>query len=86
MIEIFETQPNTSDNEILEHLEEESRDFDKTPSIAIIDKQTRTLQNPLSSEKLEIPQDIKNIGAQFSVLKSHVICEFSALNQKISSR
>ena len=79
------SQPNTSENEILEPLEEESRDFDKTASNAIIDIQIPTLQKSLSPKNLEKPQDIKNIKAQFSVLKSHVICEFSVLNQKISS-
>ena len=39
----------------------------------------------LSSENLDTPQDIRNIRAQFSVLKSHVMCEFPTLNQKISS-
>ena len=39
------SQPNTSENEILEPLEEESRDFDKTASNAIIDIQIPTLQN-----------------------------------------
>ena len=37
------------------------------------------------TEKLETPQDIRNIKAQFSVLKSDVISDFSALIQKISS-
>ena len=36
-IETCEIQPNTSDNEILKPFEEESRDFYKTPSKAIID-------------------------------------------------
>ena len=35
-IEISETQPNTCDNEILEPSELEPRDFNKTPSNAII--------------------------------------------------
>ena len=43
------------------------------------------MQNSLSSENLETPQDIRIIRAQFSFLKSHVISEFSASNQKISS-
>ena len=37
------------------------------------------------TEKLETPQDIRNIKAQFSVLKSDVISDFSTLIQKISS-
>ena len=78
-IEIFETQPNASDNEILETLEEESRDFDKTPSIAIIDIQISALPKSLS-ENLEAPQDIRKIRAQISVPKSHVMCEFSELD------
>ena len=36
-IETCEIQPNTFDNEILKPFEEESRDFYKTPSKAIID-------------------------------------------------
>ena len=68
-----------------ESLEKEYRDFSKTPSNAINDIQTPTLQKSLSSESLETPQDIRNIRAQFSVLKNHVLCEFLALNQKISS-
>ena len=78
-IEIFETQPNASDNEILETLEEESRGFDKTPSIAIIDIQISALPKSLS-ENLEAPQDIRKIRAQISVPKSHVMCEFSELD------
>ena len=46
---------------------------------------TPTLRKSLSSENLETPQDIRNIRAQFSVLKSHAMREFSALNQKLSS-
>ena len=84
-IEISNTQsPITSDNEILEPSEEEPRDFDKT-SNTIIDIQTPTLQKSLSYENVGTPQDIRNIGVQFSVLKSHVMCELSSLNQKISS-
>ena len=84
-IEISNTQsPITSDNEILEPSEEEPRDFDKT-SNTIIDIQTPTLQKSLSYENLGTPQDIRNIRVQFSVLKSHVMCELSSLNQKISS-
>ena len=84
-IEISNTQsPIISDNEILEASEEEPRDFDKT-SNTIIDIQTPTLQKSLSYENLETPQDIRNIRLQFSVLKSHVMCELSSLNQKISS-
>lgn len=37
------------------------------------------------TEKLETLQDIRNIKSQFSVLKSDVISDFSALIQKISS-
>ena len=82
---IFNTQPPiTSNNEILEPSEEEPRDFDKT-SNTIIDIQTPTLQKSLSYENLGTPQDIRNIRVQFSVLKSHVMCELSSLNQKISS-
>ena len=47
--------------------------------------QTLTLQKSLSYENLGTPQDIRNIRVQFSVLKSHVMCELSSLNQKISS-
>ena len=84
-IEISNTQsPITSDNEILEPSEEEPRDFDKT-SNTIIDIQTPTLQKSLSYENLGTPQDIRNIRVKFSVLKSHVMCELSSLNQKISS-
>ena len=43
------------------------------------------MQKSLSHENLGTPQDIKNIRVQFSVLKSHVMCELSSLNQKISS-
>ena len=57
-----ETQPYTSDNEILEV----SRDFDKTPSNSIIDIQTPTLQKSLPSENLGTSQDTRNIRAQFS--------------------
>ena len=39
--EIFETQPNIPDTEILGPLEEESRDFDKTHSDAIVDIKLR---------------------------------------------
>ena len=35
--EISETQPNTSDNKILEPLQEESIDFDKTLSNSVFD-------------------------------------------------
>ena len=84
-IEISNTQPPiTSDNEILEPSEEKPRDFDKT-SNTIIDIQTPTLQKSLSYENLGTPEDIRNIRVQFSVLKSHVMCEHSSLNQKISS-
>ena len=83
--EIFETQPNPSDNEILEPSEEEARDFDKLPSNSVIDIQIPTLQKSLSYENLGAPQDIRKIRAQSSVLKNHVMCEFSALNQKICS-
>ena len=84
-IEISNTQsPIISDNEILEPSEEEPRDSDKT-SNTILDIQTPTLQKSLSYENLETPQDIRNIRVQFSVLKSHVMCELSSLNQKISS-
>ena len=83
--EISNTQsPITPNNEILELSEEEPRDFDKT-SNTIIDIQTPTLQKSLSYENLGTPQDIRNIRVQFSVLKSHVMCELSSLNQKISS-
>ena len=71
--------------EILETCEEESRDFDKLPSNSVIDIQIPTLQKSLSYENLGTPQDMRKIRAQSSVLKSHVMCEFSALNQKISS-
>ena len=82
---IFNTQPPiTSNNEILEPSEEEPRDFDKT-SNTIIDMQTPTLQKSLSYENLGTPQDIRNIRVQFSVLKSHAMCELSSLNQKSSS-
>ena len=83
-IEISNTQLSfASDNEILEPSEEEPRDFDKT-SNTIIDIQTPTLQKSLSYENLGTPQDIRNIRVQFSVLKSHVMCELSSLNQKIN--
>ena len=83
--EISNTQPPiTSNNEILEPSKEEPRDFDKT-SNTIIDIQTPALQKSLSYENLGTPQDIRNIRVQFSVLKSHVMCELSSLNQKISS-
>ena len=78
--EISKTQPNISNNEIPEHLEQRFRDIDKTPSNAIIDIQTLTLQNSLLSGNLETPQDIRNIRLQFFVLKSYVMCEFSALS------
>lgn len=81
----YETQPSTSENEILEPLEEESRDSDKTPSKAIIDIQTPTLQKSVLSKNIETPQDIRTIRAQFFVLKNHVMYEFSVLNQKIIS-
>ena len=80
-IKISETQPNISDNGILEPSEEETRDFDKTPSNATIGIQIPTLQKSLSYENSRILEDIRNIGAQFSVLKSNV-CEFLSLNQK----
>ena len=84
-IEISNTQLSfASDNEILEPSEEEPRDFDKT-SNTIIDIQTPTLQKSLSYENLGTPQDIRNIRVQFSVLKSHVMCEHPSLNQKINS-
>ena len=84
-IEISSTQPPiTSYNKIVEPSEEESSDFDKT-SNTVIDTQTPTLQKSLSCENLRTPQDIRNIRVQFSVLKSHVMCELSSLNQKISS-
>ena len=50
----------------------------------IIDIQTPTLKKSLSYENLGATQDIRNIRAQFSGLKSYVMCEFSSLNQKIS--
>lgn len=59
-LEIYETQPNTSDNDILESFEEEYINFDNTPSNDI---QTPTLQKSVSSENLETPQDITNIRA-----------------------
>ena len=65
---------------LLQPLEEECRDFDKIPLNAIVDIQILTLQKSLSSENLETPQDIRNIRAQCFVLKSYVMCEFSALN------
>ena len=84
-IEISNTQsPITSDNQVLEPSEEEPRDFDKT-SNTIIDIQAPTLQKSLSYENLGTPQDIRNIRVQFSVLKSHAMCELSSLNQKSSS-
>ena len=79
-----ETQANTYNNGILEPSQEESRDFDKTPSNSVIDMETPTLQKSLSYENLGTLQDIRNIRPQFSVLKSHVMCKFSLLNQKIS--
>ena len=69
LIEISKTQPNTSDNNILEPLEEECMNFDKTPSNPVTNIQTPTLGKSLSSENVETPQDIRNIRAQFSVLK-----------------
>ena len=81
-IKISETQPNISDNEILEPSEEESRDFDKTPSNAIIGVQIPTLQKSLSYENSRTLEDIRKIRAQFSVLKSNVMCEFLSLNRK----
>ena len=51
-----------------------------------IDIQTSTLKKSLSYEHLGTSPNIRNIRALFSVLKSHVMCEISALNQKISSR
>ena len=84
-IEISTTQPPiTSDNEILEPSEEEPWDFDKT-SNTVTDIQTPTVQKSLSYENLGTPQDIRNIKVQFSVFKSHVMCEISSFNQKISS-
>ena len=74
-IQISNTQsPITSHNEILEPSVEEPRHFDKT-SNTVIDIQTPTLQTSLSYENLGTPQDIRNIRLQFSVLKSHVMCE-----------
>ena len=46
-IEKTETQPNTSDNEMLKPVEEESRDFGKTPLNEIID-----IKKSFSSENL----------------------------------
>ena len=87
-IEVSNTQSNTqsitSDNEILESSEEEPRNFDKTSNI-VIGIQTPTLQKSLSYENVGTPQDIRNIRVQFSLLKSHAMCELSSLNQKISS-
>ena len=83
--EMSNTQPPiTCDNKILEPSEEEPSNFDKT-SNTIINIQTQTLQKSLSYENLGTPEDIRNIREQFSVLKSHVICELSFLNQKTSS-
>ena len=48
-----------------------------------MDIHTPKLQKSWPSENLEMPQDIRNIGTQFSLLKSHVMREFSVLNQKI---
>ena len=70
-------------NKLNEPSEEEPRDFDKT-SNTIIDIQTPTLQKSLSCENLGTPQDIRNIRVQFPVLKRHVMCELSSLNEKIS--
>ena len=81
-IKISETQPNISHNEILEPSEEESRDFDKTPSNAIIGIKTPPLQKSLSYENSRTLEDVRNIRAQFSILKSHLMCEFLSLNQK----
>ena len=57
-MEISESQPNTSDNEILEPLEEGSRGFHETLSNTIIDIKTPTLAEFLSSETLETSQDV----------------------------
>ena len=70
-------QPNTSENEISEPSEEEPGDFGKTASNTIIGIQTPTLQKSLSYKNLGTPQDMINIRVQFSVLKSHVMYEFS---------
>ena len=48
-----------------------------------MDIHTPKLQKSGPSENLEMPQDIRHIGTQFSLLKSHVMREFSVLNQKI---
>ena len=63
-LEIPETQPSTSDNDILESREEESRDFNKTPSSTVI-----CIQKSLSSENSETPKGKRNIRVQFSALK-----------------
>ena len=76
-IETSKMQPNTSENEISEPSEEEPGDFGKTASNTIIDIQTPTLQKSLSYKNLGTPQDMINIRVQFSVLKSHVMYEFS---------
>ena len=70
-------QPNTSENEISETSEEEPGVFGKTASNTIIDIRTPTLQKSLSYKNLGTAQDMINIRVQFSVLKSHVMYEFS---------
>ena len=72
-MKISEIQPNTSDNEILEHLEEESRNSGKISSNAIVDIQVPIMRKHLLSKNLETLQDIKNVEAQFFALKSHVM-------------
>ena len=68
-MQLSETQPDTSGNEILKPLKEEYRDFDKTLWNAILDMQTPILQKSLSSGNLETSQDITNIREQLSFLK-----------------
>ena len=72
-MKISEIQPNTSDNEILEHLEEEYRNSGKISSNAIVDIQVPIMRKHLLSKNLETLQDIKNVRAQFFALKSHVM-------------
>ena len=52
--------------------------------IYTLTKKPPALKKSLSCENLGATKDIRNIRAQFSGLKSYVMCEFSLLNQKIS--